>query len=680
MLIRLAVCFPTFNNASTLLAVVQESLQVNAFPHIVVDDGSDDPIQKSLEASRYLQPHLESGRLQIIRHTRNLGKGRALQSAIRFAIGQGYTHLATIDSDGQHFPEDLTLFYDSLEKKPHALFIGKREFQSIAHSEVPQISRFGRAFSNFWVRYQTEVPVSDSQSGFRIYPLFFLQSMKFFLARYDFEIEVLIRLIWKQVPVVEVPIRVYYPPQHERVSHFRKGYDNARISALNAVLVIVALMKGSKSPVRNALSLGLGVWIGASPLLGLHALIAAAVSFLGRLSFPLLFLGTQISNPFFLAPLIAIELKVGSWLSPQAGDLERLWWGWTLVGSFLGGSTMLVFLLGALWRNSHSLRWTGRIRGGRMGNAFLKGIAIQLGLPIAYFCARFVIPYFYLFAPQARRASNEYWKRINPNVGFFKRQSHVFRHFFSLAQILLDRIYIATDTNKVIRGTSNGMENLTSDLDQGVGMIALGAHFGAWDVANAFLPNHGFRRKIHLVRFENSGVTLQKVIGKQESHIALMNTRDGENSLVSVHRKLQEGEAVALMGDRPGPSRYQLVPFLGGLAFFDSMPFLLASMSGISIVQSFGYREVKEPHYHFQALSPIRVELKRGTNREESLYRYCKDFAASLEVIVKNHPHQWLNFFPFFSTMPDGARSEEGSKRANHQLQYLDKNRMDSIG
>jgi hypothetical protein len=96
----------------------------------------------------------------------------------------------------------------------------------------------------------------------RIYPLFFVQTMKFFTTHFDFEIEILIRLMWKGVEIKEVDINVYYPPADKRVSHFNKFWDNLRISLLNTVLVALSTMKTHRSPKKAGIAVGLGVVVG----------------------------------------------------------------------------------------------------------------------------------------------------------------------------------------------------------------------------------------------------------------------------------------------------------------------------------------------------------------------------------------------------------------------------------
>ena len=107
---------------------------------------------------------------------------------------------------------------------------------------MPSKNTFANRFSNFWYKVETGQELSDTQSGFRLYPLEKLQNIHFITRRYEFEVEIIVRAAWRGVNVENVPIKVYYPPVEERVSHFRPLHDFTRISILNTALVLYALL------------------------------------------------------------------------------------------------------------------------------------------------------------------------------------------------------------------------------------------------------------------------------------------------------------------------------------------------------------------------------------------------------------------------------------------------------
>ena len=225
----ICVLIPTYNNATTLPAVLASVLEVT--PHVlVVNDGSTDGT-----ASLVPPEHLLS-------YAKNRGKGWALRAGFARARELGFRYALVMDADGQHFASDIPIFLTALASHPGAIIVGARNMED---ASVPGGSSFGRRFSNFWFRLETGIDCPDTQSGFRLYPLEKL-NMRFFTRKYEFEIEVLVRAAWRGIPVVSVPVRVYYPPASERVSHFRPFWDFARISVLNSVLVILSLFIAKK--------------------------------------------------------------------------------------------------------------------------------------------------------------------------------------------------------------------------------------------------------------------------------------------------------------------------------------------------------------------------------------------------------------------------------------------------
>src|SRR5690606_8563116 len=114
--------------------------------------------------------------------------------------------------------------------------------RNMKQAGIPGKSSFGNRFSNFWFKVETGINVPDTQSGFRLYPVARMKTMRFFTRKYEFEIEVLVRCAWKGIKIDSVPVSVYYAPEEERVSHFRPFIDFFRIGLLNTVLVLIAFL------------------------------------------------------------------------------------------------------------------------------------------------------------------------------------------------------------------------------------------------------------------------------------------------------------------------------------------------------------------------------------------------------------------------------------------------------
>ncbi len=274
-----------------------------------------------------------------------MGKGWALRQAFKYATSKGYDYAITIDSDGQHFAKDLPNFIDKLYQEKNAIIIGARNMDQ---ASVPGKSSFGYKFSNFWFRVETGINCPDTQSGYRLYPLWLLKNMRFITRKYEFEIEVLVRAAWKGVKVESVPVTVYYPPAEERVSHFRPFKDFTRISILNTVLVLVTflyikprdffralfekkkwkaffddhLMNPAESDGVKAGSVAFGIFMGIVPIWGFQLLVAIFLAFLLKLNKVLVVIAANISIPPMIPLIIFSSYQFGAvWMGDEAGSL-----------------------------------------------------------------------------------------------------------------------------------------------------------------------------------------------------------------------------------------------------------------------------------------------------------------------------------------------------------------------
>ena len=214
---------PVFNNSATIFDIARQCREQVANV-IVVDDGSTDADLTQL---------LKSLDVVVIRHPTNRGKGEALSTAFRYAAEHGAEYLITLDGDGQHFPSDIARFCPHVS--PDTILIGYRD--EIA-GEMPKSSRFGREFSDFWIRLEAGGNARDTQSGFRVYPLAAVLRLQTRSHFYNFEMEIITKALWAGLRAEGVPIRVWYPPATQRVSSFDPFRDNLRISLLHTRLML----------------------------------------------------------------------------------------------------------------------------------------------------------------------------------------------------------------------------------------------------------------------------------------------------------------------------------------------------------------------------------------------------------------------------------------------------------
>lgn len=222
---------PTYNNGGTIERVVRETLEM-CDTVIVVNDGSTDGTSEILR-------RIEG--ICLIEYLQNKGKGYALECGFNKALEMGYAYAITLDGDGQHYPADITKFLQANINNPGALIVGQRNLEGVDRTKG---SNFANKFSNFWFWVQTGKRLKDTQTGYRLYPIKKLRGLSLLTSRYEAELELMVLASWHGVELRSIPIDVYYPPQRERVSHFRPGKDFARISILNFILCFLAVVYG----------------------------------------------------------------------------------------------------------------------------------------------------------------------------------------------------------------------------------------------------------------------------------------------------------------------------------------------------------------------------------------------------------------------------------------------------
>lgn len=321
--LNVCVVIPTYNNHKTLCRVI-DGVLLQTSNVIIVNDGSTDATSEILES--YMQ-------CTIITIGKNQGKGNALREAFKKGKELGFHHAITIDSDGQHFPDDIPVFLDALENEENdVVLIGSRNMNQ---DGVPKKSSFGNKFSNFWFWFETGIRLEDTQSGYRLYPLRSIPK-KFFTKKFEFEIEIIVRTAWNGIPVKNVPVKILYDP-NERVTHFRPFKDFTRISILNTVLVLLLflyikprdffrsfkkksfsdflkedVLASSDSNFKKASSIALGVFCGIAPFWGFQTAIVISLAVLLRFNKVLAFAFSNVSIPPMIPVIIFLSLKTGS--------------------------------------------------------------------------------------------------------------------------------------------------------------------------------------------------------------------------------------------------------------------------------------------------------------------------------------------------------------------------------
>ncbi|MDR2802320.1 MAG: DUF2062 domain-containing protein [Prevotellaceae bacterium] len=354
------VIIPAYNNVGTLAQVIA-GVQHYADAVIVVDDGSTDATPQALATI----PDIT-----VLTHPKNKGKGYALRTGFKYALRHGFRYAITLDGDGQHYPSDIPHFAGAIEKEYGALVVGSRKLRQ---ENMPGKNTFANKFSNFWVWVETGKRLGDTQSGFRAYPLEAFAKAKYFTRRYDFELEILVRSAWKNIPVTAVPIQVFYAPAGEQVSHFKPVRDFLRISLLNTCLVLLALLwfrpfafirSLSKENIRKwfrkyilqsaetnrkiTFSVMLGVLMGIIPVWGYQMLAAFSLAHLLKLNKAIAVVASNISIPPMIPFILWGSFAAGAWVLNRPLTLSLRTVSFEAIGQnllqYIAGSFVLAVL------------------------------------------------------------------------------------------------------------------------------------------------------------------------------------------------------------------------------------------------------------------------------------------------------------------------------------------------
>jgi glycosyltransferase involved in cell wall biosynthesis len=244
---RCCAIVPTFDGERSVGDVVRSLASTWREPGsiLVVDDGSTDATARVARAAGAL----------VVAHPVNRGKGAALRTGLGRALEAGFDVAVTVDADGQH-PADEAARLANPTLDEDALVLGIRD---LAAAGAPKPNQQSNAISNFFLSAFAGQKLADTQCGLRRYPIASTLALDARDDGYAFEAEVILLAIAAGVPIVELPIRVFYPPEKERITHFDSVRDPMRI--IGRVVRTLAATGGMKhaAPARTRLGPA-GVW------------------------------------------------------------------------------------------------------------------------------------------------------------------------------------------------------------------------------------------------------------------------------------------------------------------------------------------------------------------------------------------------------------------------------------
>ncbi len=205
---RTCVILPAYNAEATVGPLVRRIKALGLSP-IVVNDGSiDGTARVSTEAGAFVMSHVS-----------NRGKGVALRTGFHYAVQSGFDYVVTMDSDGQHDPEEIPKLLAAAEQSP--VVIGQRQ----DGDRMPAARRATNRLMSAIVSWLAGQRVPDSQCGFRVFRVAVLKQLTLSTGHFDLETEVLLAAARHGWGITSVPVRTIY---HSHASHIHPVIDGLR--------------------------------------------------------------------------------------------------------------------------------------------------------------------------------------------------------------------------------------------------------------------------------------------------------------------------------------------------------------------------------------------------------------------------------------------------------------------
>jgi predicted LPLAT superfamily acyltransferase len=281
-------------------------------------------------------------------------------------------------------------------------------------------------------------------------------------------------------------------------------------------------------------------------------------------------------------------------------------------------------------------------RGSAFALSLLIGICRLLGRGFTRLLLAPIVLYFVAFAPQARRVSGDYLRRVGLAHGF----RAIYAHFLRFAHVTLDRLFFVLGRHHGFAITRTGKHHLAALKQQRRGALLLGAHLGSFEAMRAMAADEAL--PLNIVGYFKNARLINGILEQLNPALAarVINVERNMHFMLALKERIDAGEMVALLGDRIGlGDRVVEVDLFGAPALLPAGPYWLAASLRCPVYLTFGL--FHEPNRYDLYCEPFaeRIELGRGT-RETDAREWAQRYAKRLEHYCRLAPDNWFNFYP----------------------------------
>ena len=302
-----------------------------------------------------------------------------------------------------------------------------------------------------------------------------------------------------------------------------------------------------------------------------------------------------------------------------------------------------------------SEHWSERDEcGGRRPLAVIRFITLRCGRAIALALLYPITLYFYLRRGPERRASREFLTRA---LGRPATAWEVIRHIRTYAVTLVDRIYLLAESTHRFDITTHGLPELDALIEQGRGILLLGAHIGSFEVLRALSERRPEMKTRILMDRQQTPALTDMLLALNPSVAASIIDVGGHDTdiALAIQDAAKQGALIGMLADRSRPKETTTaVPFFGTAARFPIAPYLIASLLDLPVVLTFAlYRGGNRYDLYFETLAE-RIVIPRR-ERAALMHQWAARFAARLEHYTRLDPYNWFNFYDFWHRADDPA-------------------------
>jgi predicted LPLAT superfamily acyltransferase len=273
--------------------------------------------------------------------------------------------------------------------------------------------------------------------------------------------------------------------------------------------------------------------------------------------------------------------------------------------------------------------------------------------------------YFLLFAGDLRRHSRAYLHRA---LGREAGWRDVYRHLFTFAATVLDRVYLLRERFGEFEVEASGVETLMRPFANGEGVLACGAHLGSFEALRMIGHDKGLR--VAMIMYEDNARLINDTLAAIAPNASLHTIALGRvDAMLALRQWLDEGGIAGMLADRTLPGQAQrsksvTLPFLGAPASFPEGPFRLAAMLRRKVVFMAGlYRGGRRYELRFAELADFGAAAATA-DRDAAIRAALERYVATLESLCREAPYNWFNFYDFWAAgdADGGAGPDTGAR------------------